>query len=150
MVGFALIIIMVAIILVVFLTISLKKSNNVEESYEIGSFLESMLDYTTNCSMSTNVNYISVDRLIYECSELSVCKNGLSSCQVLNETLSEMIPIAWPVGETSQFKAYEFLIFSGIQPEPMVNLTSGQLTNASRGASQYLTKNTSIFLTVYY
>jgi len=150
MVGFALIIIMVAVILLVFLTISMKKSNNIEESYEIDSFLQAMLEYTTSCSLSTNSNYISVDRLISECSELSTCKNGLSSCEILNETLSEMLPIAWPVEETSQFKAYEFLIFSGIKPEPMINLTSGQLTNTSRGASQYPTKNTSIFLTVYY
>src|SRR3989338_7985995 len=50
MVGFALIIILVSIILLVFLAFSLSKSKTEStESYEVNSFLQSTLQYTTAC-----------------------------------------------------------------------------------------------------
>ena len=149
MVGFALIIIMVGVILLVFLTISMKNTNDIEESYEIDGFLQAMLEYTTNCSMSTNVNYISIDRLILECAELSTCRNGISSCDVLNQTLNELIPTAWPIEGNSQFKAYQLIVLAGIQQEPMINISAGTITNSSKGASQPL-NNAQVFLTIYY
>lgn len=153
MVGFALIIIMVAIILLVFLTISMKKTNEMQESAEIENFVQSMLEYTTTCSMNSNYNYISIDRLIQECSDEAYCKEGTFSCDVLNETLKEMISIAWPIEENSQFKAYELIILQGVSPEVklLTNLSEGIKANSSsKGASQDLVNNEKIYLTIYY
>ena len=49
MVGFGLIIVLVAIIFIVFIAIYLKKPVEVTEDYEIGSFIQSTLQYTTIC-----------------------------------------------------------------------------------------------------
>jgi len=50
MVGFALIIIVVAVILLVFLSIGLRKDGREDvESYEVASFIQSLLQYHTSC-----------------------------------------------------------------------------------------------------
>ena len=148
MVGFALIIILVAVILLVFLTISLKKTNNIEESYEIEGFMQAMLTYTTDCAINSNINYIPIDRLIQECSEKNYCKDGTFSCDVLNETLKQMLLISWPIGNNSQFKAYELIIIKGY--DLMMNVSEGTLTSTSKGASQPLVNDEQVYLTVYY
>ncbi|MBI2057207.1 hypothetical protein HYT91_03060 [Candidatus Pacearchaeota archaeon] len=53
MVGFALIIILVSVILLVFLAFSLNKpKTEATESYEVNSFLQSSLQYTSSCQTS--------------------------------------------------------------------------------------------------
>jgi hypothetical protein len=142
---------MVGVILVVFLTISLKKTNDIQESYEIEGFLQSMFEYTSNCSLSST-GYLSIDRLIQECGKNTICREGTFSCNVLNNTIEEMLAISWPTTVNSQFKAYEFKIFQGEIPnrEVLTNISAGTLTNTSKGASQPLTGKTDVQLTVYY
>ena len=66
MVGFALIMIIVAIILLIFLSFSLGKSEKeTVESYEVESFIQSMSQYTTDCR--DNLEYVSIQKLIFDC-----------------------------------------------------------------------------------
>jgi len=55
MIGFALIIIIVAVILLVFLAVSLKNSNKETLGVnEVDSFIQSFLSYTTDCKENSN------------------------------------------------------------------------------------------------
>ncbi len=153
MVGFALIIIMVAIILLVFLTISMKKTNEISESSEIENFLQSMLQYTSNCSINSNFNFVSINRLIQECSEDTYCNDGTFSCDVLNNTLEKMFSVSWSIQNTSQFRGYELMILQGTSPDPVIlltNISEGIKTNTSRGSFQPLTNYEQVYMTVYY
>ena len=49
MVGFGLIIILVAIIFIVFISIYIRKPTEKVNDYEANSFIQSVLQYTTNC-----------------------------------------------------------------------------------------------------
>ena len=67
MVGFALIIIIVAVILLVFLAISLNKSKKEDlGDNEVNSFIQSFLSYTTSCGEYSD-SYYSIQKLITEC-----------------------------------------------------------------------------------
>ena len=59
MVGFALIVIIVSVILVIFLGFSLRDQGKENvESYEVESFIQSFLQYTSECR--DNFNFLSV------------------------------------------------------------------------------------------
>ena len=64
MVGFSLIIIIVAIIILVLFSVSLRSKGNIQESYETDNFMQAFLQYTTECSVSYSSNYLDVRRLI--------------------------------------------------------------------------------------
>src|SRR3989338_8353081 len=88
MVGFALIIIVVAVILLVFIGFSIRKpqKENVE-SYEVANFIQSFLDYTTKCKDSANLEYLSIQKLIFYCNNKETCLDGKDACEVLDSTL---------------------------------------------------------------
>ena len=92
MVGFALIIIIVAVILLVFLAISLNKSKKeVLGANEVNSFIQSFLSYTTSCAEYSD-NYYSIQKLITECVNYEDdYLNGKKTCNVLNSTLKEIL-----------------------------------------------------------
>jgi len=65
MVGFAIIIIVVAVILLVFLSIYLLKPSKTNlENYEIKSFINSFLEYTTSCENARS-GYLPVRDVVF-------------------------------------------------------------------------------------
>ncbi|MBU4116158.1 MAG: hypothetical protein KKG94_00235, partial [Nanoarchaeota archaeon] len=67
-VGFALIIIIVAVILLIFLGFYLRApQKEIIESYEIESFIQSFLQYTSDCE--SNLEFLPVKNLIFACYE---------------------------------------------------------------------------------
>ncbi|MDP2628496.1 MAG: hypothetical protein Q8P15_01205 [Nanoarchaeota archaeon] len=111
MVGFAIIIILVSIILVVFLGLSLGNKNEITtESYETNSFVHSTLQYTTGCSDS--YEYLSIQKLIIACSNNEICSEGNNSCEILENNLGEILEASWNVGEGSKNKGYSLNISS--------------------------------------
>ena len=150
-IGFGLIIIIVAVILLVFIGFSIKKGGEKEtvESYEVSSFIQAFLQYTTECR---DVNeYLSVQKLIFACKESEKCLDERDSCEVLNSTLKEIIDASWKVGEYRPVKAYNLEILSG--EEEILLMKKGNFTQDSRGSSQNFFKggeNIDIFFEVYY
>src|SRR3989344_1350961 len=112
MVGFALIIILVAVILVVFLAVSLrdKSERDVVESYETKSFMQSFLQYTTKCM--DDYEYVSVQELVFKCSNQEKCVSGEDSCGILEEELKEILEGSWAVQEGGKIRGYELNISS--------------------------------------
>lgn len=149
MVGFALIIILVAVIILVFLGFSLKNNQKgTVESYEVDSFIQSFLQYTTECE--NNFEYLSIQKLIFDCSNKEVCSDGKDACEVLNTELTGLTKESWKVEEGSQAKGYELKILSN--EEEILPIKEGNETKNSKGSSQEFFKtgnSVKIFFTVY-
>lgn len=148
MVGFALIIIIVAVILLVFLSFSLRNRQESVESYEVDSFIQSFLQYTTDCR--NNFEYLSIQDMIFECSNGKSCSDERSSCEVLDYEMKGILGRSWKVGEESFIKGYELKITSN--EEEILNLVEGNVTKNSKGSSQDLFKtgnSIKILFTIY-
>ena len=148
MVGFALIIIMVAVIILVFLTISLRKTSQEVESYEVESFLQALSQHTTDCSVTSELDYLDIKDLIEECVSNQICIDTRPTCAVLNSTLRSLINNSWQVGENRPNKGYVFN--STYEGEEIFSLNQGNTTlRNNKGASQNF-ESLDIYFKVYF
>lgn len=147
MIGFGLIIIIVAIILLVFLGFYLRKpQKEAVEDYEIDSFIQAFLQYTTDCQ--DNLEYLSIQKIIFDCKNNEKCLDGRETCKVLNSALIGVVEESWEIGEDRPVKGYELKI--SVNEEEMLFLKEGNITNNYRGSAEYLPKEIDIYFTVYY
>jgi hypothetical protein len=124
LVGFGLIIVVVAIILLVFISTTLRKpAKEGVESYEVNAFIGSTLQYTSVCQK--NLVYLNVKDLMFECANNAKCSNNLDSCYVLENTIREILKESWKVQEGSVVKGYELVIDYG--GEHLVDFREGEL-----------------------
>ena len=145
MVGFALIIIVVAVIILIFLGFSLRSpEKETVESYEVESFIQSFLQYTTECR--NNIEALSIQKLIFVCNDnpSNQCLDVKNSCSVLNTELENMLKESWKVGENRPVKGYELNIISDSRIEPLVSITEGEITGNSKGSIQEFFKGGSL------
>ncbi len=146
MVGFGLIIIIVSIILLVFISFALTRPSKTQaESYEVESFLQAVLQYTSECE--SYLGNLSVEKLIYSCKKNEFCLNEKPACEVLRNTLYEIIDNSWKI-ENTMFSAYELKIFS--ENEELMSFSKGNKINNFKGTIQKLPKNVEITMNVYY
>jgi len=153
LVGFALIIILVSIILLVLLGFSLKKPNKeIVESYEAESFVQSLLQYTSECTKSSETDYLSVDELIFSCTNRELCFNGIESCEILNSTLHNLIEKSWEIGENNLYKGYEFIVRQD-EKNLIFPLVAGLTNTTNSKGTQYSSprkKGVEVIFNVYY
>ena len=148
MVGFALIIIIVAIIMLVFLGFSLRSTQKATvENYEVESFIQSFLQYTTECE--NNVEKLSVQKLIFSCNNREICANGVNSCDVLKSDLSQIVSESWKIGTDRPVKGYELSIKTD-QNQIILELKKGETTRNFKGASPPLSKGINVVFKAYY
>jgi len=149
MVGFALIIIIVAVILLVFLAVSLNKSKKeVLGDNEVNSFIQSCLSYTTSCAEYSD-EYYSIQKLITECVNYeNNCLDGRTTCDVLNSTLEDILKESWPVGENTPVIGYEFFIT--VNDEVLIFFEEGNKTLNNKGSPQAFPHSIDIYFTAYY
>jgi len=149
-VGFAIILILIAVIFIVFLGLGKSDAQKQElEDFETTSFLSAMLETTTTCEK--NGDFLSVKDLIFECPNYYFCLDGNNSCEVLNETVEEILEVSWDVSEESSVKGYDFEIF--VNDEERIKFVQGNITKAYKGASQNYAKtidSADIYLKIYY
>ena len=145
-VGFALIIIVVAIILLVFIAFSLNTSQKETiESYEVDSFIQSFLQYTTNCT--DNLQALTVQRLVFYCDRQENCLDSRSACDVLDSEVRGILSESWPSGVERPVKGYEMNITSG--NKNLFYEFKGNTTANSKGSAQYF-QDASIVFKAYY
>ena len=145
MVGFALIIIIVAVIILIFISLTLTKPKAEEiESYEVESFIQALLQYTTDCEY--NYEYLSVEKLISRCKTSNKCLDERDTCSVLNEIIDNILNQAWKI-ENRPPEGYNFTIMSG--EDAIISLSKGNQTGNYKGAVQFY-KETDIYFRVYY
>jgi len=124
-VGFALIIIIVSIIGLIFLSFSIGRGESVKKtSVEISDFLQSSLYYTTPCASGYVPNYKDLQGLIKSCYKGEICFNEELACDVLDESFSKIISKSFQVSETGKNKAYELNIYYEDRKGTEVLLTS--------------------------
>lgn len=135
MVGFGIIIAIVAIILLVFLWFALTGGENENlNDYKAESFLKSSLQYTSECEGVRG--FFDISDLAYECDQGRACLNNVTSCEVLEKNLEEMLEEAWKGDGT--VKGYELNITSDGQE--VFSVSGGNKTRSSRGAREELSK----------
>jgi hypothetical protein len=139
MVGFTVIIILVAVIILVFLGFALQNRGESKaiESYEIESFLQSVIQYTTEY----NLQHIYMQELIKEC---DIYDEG---CTELNNELENILEKSWNVEEGSKIRGYKLIIYT--KDREIINIKKGNETQTFRGHSQQLTDNSIISMEIY-
>ena len=151
MVGFVLIMVIVAVIFLVFLAIWLRqdKSQNKVESGEISQFLESLMRYTTDCARY-DTNYLTIDELIEYCKQKKKCPAGPAtnedSCGVLNKTIKGIVESAWNFGPDSSEKGYRLTLTDGAGKNLISPLGNGCGSGALRGADKPISGGISLKL----
>lgn len=134
MIGFVLIIVLVAIVALIFLSISLRKSPVKIPSNEVESFLYSIERYSTECYASPEREY-DIKDLIVSCSANEVCLNGEKSCDVLGRSLSGILDKSWKPGDENPVKYYNLKIYNKNTNKTVLALKQGNCTGIRTGSS---------------
>ena len=106
MIGFALILIIIAVLILVFLSFALRNKTEISESHELNSFVQASLSKTTTCESNYEGNFQNIRRLIFKCADGETCLGGTNSCEILNETLQTILDDSWKVGIDYPEKGY--------------------------------------------
>lgn len=122
MVGFALIVGIVAVVILVFLSFSLRAPEQEQiNSEELNSFISSVLHY--------NVNYENeIGDLIKDCT------NYDENCEMLEKELSNILEKSWKIETGSAIKGYNLNITS--KGKEMLVLGKGEITKNHKITSQ--------------
>jgi hypothetical protein len=137
MVGFIVIVVIVSVILLILLGFMLNKSGKeTVESYEVESFIQSALQYTSSCE--TYGEFLSVQNLIVSCESGNSCLDGKASCDVLNDTLNNLIRESWNVNNQSAVRGYKLGIMEGSKGIFLIQY--GNETKNYQGGFQDFTK----------
>lgn len=138
MVGFVLVVVIVAILFLVLLGIFVRQGpeSYEEESREIGQFLDSAMEFTTGCALSYEPNYVNLGELIEVChSGLQRCVSGSEACEVLEEDIGGMLEGSFNVVNGSVIKGYRFesAYQTNSSFEQIVNVSKGECGQIIRG-----------------
>lgn len=107
-IGFVLIVVLVAVIFLVFLGIVIRQNAPItqQESGDVSRFLESAMEYTTDCAVTSENAYLSLGELVKECNSGTSCLSGINSCEVLKRTAQGAIEANWKVGPDRPIRGY--------------------------------------------
>ena len=151
-VGFSMIIVIVAVILIIFLSLSLKNpQKDTVESYEVESYLQSLLQKTTDCRSMDNLRNYSIKDVMFRCYGNETCLDNRKMCDVLVRELGVTSNQSWDISRDSPVKGYTLDLT--VNGEQLKTLGYGNVTRSSKGASQELTRNSNMFnleFKVYY
>jgi hypothetical protein len=137
-VGFVFVVLLVAVIFLVLLGISIRSNSVTDnvESVEVSQFLASLMEHTTECAIDYEPAFASVRELIGECHRNALCTSRETACDVLDETLSNVIESSWLIDPEAPIKGYIFESHferEGIIEE-IVELTGGECGERVRGS----------------
>ncbi len=148
-VGFVVIVVIVSVILLVLLSFLLRNpSEETVNNYEVQGFIQTALQYTSDCESS--VEFLSVQELIIACGNDETCLDNKNSCEVLNETVKELVEKGWNVGDQNAVKGYKFSILEDEQGRLLIK--GGNETANYKGAVQSFArrgKEYEVSLTIY-
>lgn len=149
MVGFAIIMIIVSVGLLILLSFLIRSpSKGSTESFQIESFIQSALQYTSDCE--NEIEFLSVQKLIISCDNKEKCLDKRDSCEALNSTLIGLVNNGWNAGNQSAVKGYNLKITAEGQEE--LGVSKGNETSNSKGGFQDFVRggrNYEISLNVY-
>jgi hypothetical protein len=144
-VGFVLIMVLVAVVFLVFLGIYLRNPVVQERKSEnIYQFLESSMEQTTSCAILGRQELLDLGDLLSECYSSNIeCSDGNESCFVLNNTFENMLENSFVYGGEYPLKGYsletEYSINSTGQtnPETILKIIRGNCNGSIVGNSYW-------------
>ncbi len=149
-IGFALIIILVSIILLVALGLLIRgKSKEPVQSYEAASFIQTFLQYTSDCY--NGIEYLPIQKLIFECSNENSCEDARDTCDVLEEDLKQISEKSWQVSEETPVKGYKIRVIS--EESEILLIEQGNKTSNYKSAMQTFSRQGTdydVSFSVYY
>lgn len=138
-VGFSMIIVLVSVILLILLSISLKSgSESTVESYQASSFLQSLIQETSDCRSMDNLKYYSIKELISKCHFGSLnggeenCFDGKDACDVLLENIETTSNKSWNPGIGEDFPVKGYLLNITAENEVFKQIEAGNITKISK------------------
>ncbi len=141
LVGFVMIVIIVAVIFLVLLGIFVRQDfeTSDKDSTEVFQFLEASMEFTTECAVGFEPDFSSLGELINDCYLGRKCVNEESACDVLNNTLENVLESSWNIDSKGFYKGYEFFsVYStNSSEEKIIELEKGICDNSFIGA-EYL------------
>lgn len=149
MIGFVLIVIIVAIFILIFMGFMISRpEKQAVESFEAESFVQSLLQFTTDCR--DNLEFLSLESLINKCQKKEKCLDERETCEVLEKNIKEIISKSWNL-ENSAVKGYDLTITSNKQE--LLKIQDGNSSSNSVGAVQSFVRSgisTEIEFEVFY
>lgn len=141
MTGFALIVVIVAMVGVFFLVFALKKDINTDyQSVEVQQFLDSALIVQTPCTIEGSQYSLRVDGLIQSCysNKADKCTNGKQVCEFLSDLIKEIVVNGWNINPKSYYTGYKLSMTfqpsdSAGKGEEVVKLEGGNCTSGYFG-----------------
>ena len=125
-VGFVLIVVLVAVIAVIFLGISLRNPEKTEspQSEQVASFLSAVGEITTDCEIPES-SPKTISQLVVRCAEGAECINHMNqerktSCEVLENYLKGALEASYLIGEGSFVKYYNLSIYYASDKEAVI------------------------------
>ena len=148
MIGFAVIVILVSVLILIFIYFSVSSpKKDFAESKEVGSFIQASLEYSTQCDSRYELA-IPIRKVIPLCTKKQKCYNGKDACAVLKEDLDGIINSSWgAVGPQYPIKGYNFAI--SYRGNEIYNNSDGNETSNSKGAEQPYPDGTNVKFIIY-
>ena len=140
-VGFILMVVIVVIIGLFMLVFYLREEPLRYKSLNLQNFLQSVMSYTTDCFVDGESD---LEDLIKGCYRNDMCGERMA-CDVLKETLSEILHESWLVSNQSPVNAYSVEIYYEEDRgeaekfgEEILKLEDGNCTGSKTGADHFL------------
>ncbi len=135
-VGFAVVVVLVAVVFVLFLGFSSHEKPSVREktSQDLRNYLESIRVTTTECKLSEPL-FQDFKSLITLCYQGQACTSGKKACEVLNSTTLALLSGAFSVGQDHPIKGYRFVItYSELEEkqDSLITLSEGNCSSLSQ------------------
>lgn len=135
--GFMAVMLVVAIIFLVFLGIFVRRGGTEQtQSTEVSQFLNSMVEFTSSCSLDNGLSFKQIDDLAVECNKGSVCSSGEPACDVLKSSVKEIIESSWHFSSESPEKDYKFTAEFATAPAISLPETTSSACSSTRGATK--------------
>jgi len=150
-VGFVLIMVIVAIVFLVFLGIFIRKgmsgATETNDAGDLTQYLTSLMQYTSDCAIAFEPDFSSVSELASSCYMNELCANkNVGACEVLKSSVSGMLNSSLEmlnIGEGRPYTGYIFNISyyenssSGEIRKEVLSESYGNCSLKFRGAMEY-------------
>ena len=143
-VGFVAVVVLVAVVALLLLSFSFRSGKEAVESVEVAQFLDSAMEYTSDCSLLFGSDNADLGDVFRACSNAETCDDGKESCDVLNETLPLLVEAGLRPGEDRPIKGYLLSagtysnITNDLDREEFFKIEGGNCTSYQRrGTSEF-------------
>lgn len=147
-VGFILIVVIVVVIGLFLLVFYLRQEPVEQKSLDIQNFLQASMDYTTDCAISFEPQYETLQDLIKSSYRNQKCLNDKMAIDVLNETLTQILEQSWQASPERPVNSYSLIIYydepsesesagEGLKDE-ILSIQKGNCTGAKTGAQEFV------------